>query len=63
MVAWNIVFMIIGLIALIESMIVLLFPHWSVNVMKKWLKEKSLKKAGLIELIIALILILIGINI
>lgn len=63
MVAWNIVFMVLGLVALLESLIILLFPDKSINIMKKWLKEKSLKRAGLIELIIALILILIGMNI
>lgn len=63
MVAWGTVFSIIGVIALVEALIILIFPKWTINIGKKWLKPKALKKIGWIELIIAIIVILIGMNI
>lgn len=63
MAAWGNVLLILGILALIEGLIVLIFPGWSINIGKKWLKPKFLRKAGWIELIVAIILILIGMNI
>lgn len=62
MVAWGSVLLILGILALIESLTILIFPKWSISLVKKWSKPKFLKKAGWIELVIAIILILIGIN-
>lgn len=60
----NIVFMTIGIVALVESLIVLLFPKWSIKQGRIILKNaKNLKKAMILELIFGLILILIGMNI
>ena len=62
------VILIIGILALIESLFALLLPKVGVkilkkmNIMKRWQNTKAVKKAGLIELIIAIILILIGMN-
>ncbi|HEB47278.1 MAG TPA: DUF2065 family protein [Candidatus Pacearchaeota archaeon] len=54
---------IIGLLMLVESLIVFIFPNWTLNFGKKLLRnKKTIKKAGLIELIIAIVLILIGMN-
>lgn len=61
---WGLVMLILGVVALIESLIILLFPDKSINLGRKWLKSpKIFKKIGLIELIIAIILLLIGMNI
>lgn len=60
----NIVLMTLGIAALIESLIVLFFPKWSIRTGKRVLKNmKNVKKASVIELIVAIILILIGMNI
>jgi len=63
MAAWGTVLLILGILALIESLIVLIFPKWSISLVKKWSKPKFLKKAGWIELVAAIILILIGMSI
>jgi len=63
MAAWGSVLLILGILALIEGLIVLIFPKWTISISKKWLKPKFLKKAGWIEVVIAIILILIGMNI
>lgn len=64
MVSANIFFMIIGLIALIDSLFVLIFPKWCLKTTRKWAKsQKSLKRVAIFELLIALILLLIGMNI
>lgn len=64
MVSANVIFMILGLVALLDSLVVLLFPNWAMKTMKSWMKSnKSLRRVGTIELIIALIIILIGMNI
>lgn len=56
--------MTLGIAALIESLIVLFFPKWSIRTGKRVLKNmKNVKKASVIELIVAIILILIGMNI
>jgi hypothetical protein len=60
----NIVLLTIGILLLIESVIVLLFPNWTTKTRRVLVKNvKNVKKAGIVELIIALILILIGMNI
>jgi len=60
----HIVFLTIGILLLIESIIVLLFPNWTTKTRRVLVKNmKNVKKAGIIELIIAIILILIGMNI
>ena len=59
----NIILMVLGLIALVESLVVLFFPKWTINIGKMIIKDKSkLRKAGIVELIVAIILILIAIN-
>ena len=63
------IILIIGILALIESLFALLFPKVGIKIlkkikkMKKWQNVKTIKKMGWIELIIAIILILIGMNI
>jgi len=60
----HIVFLTIGILLLIESLIVLLFPNWTTKTKRVLAKNvKTVKKAGIVELIVALILILIGMNI
>ena len=60
----NIVFMTLGIIALVESLIVLLFPKWGIRIVKGIAKNaKNLKKAMIVELIFGLILFFIGMNI
>ncbi len=62
--ALSTVLIIIGILALLESLIVLLFPNWSIRIGRRWIKnKKNVKKAGLVELIVAIILILIGMNV
>jgi uncharacterized protein YjeT (DUF2065 family) len=60
----NIVLMTLGLIGLAEGMVVVLFPKWTVNIGRLIIKDKAkLRKAGIIELIAAIAIILIAINI
>lgn len=60
----NIVLMILGLVLLADSLIVLFFPNWAIRTMRKWIKSvKTLRRVGFWELLIALILFLIGMNI
>ena len=60
----NIVLMTLGIAALIESLIVLFFPNWTIKTGKMLVKNmRNVKRAGIVELIIAIILILIGMNI
>lgn len=60
----HIIFLTIGILLLIESIIVLLFPNWITKTRRVLVKNvKNVKKAGIVELIIAIILILIGMNI
>ena len=60
----NIVLLIIGILMLIESLVVLIFPKWSISIMKGMVKSaKSLRRVGIIEVIVAFVLILIGMNI
>jgi len=59
---WSIILFTIGFIALLESLIVLLFPKKTTIAIKKIIKNKNdLKKIGILELAFALILILIAI--
>ena len=57
------VLLILGVLALIEGLMILVFPKWTISIVKKWTKPKFFKKAGWIEVVIAIILILIGMNI
>ena len=60
----NIVLMTLGILALIESLLVLFFPKLALKTGKVLVKNlKNVKKAGVIGLIVAIILILIGMNI
>jgi len=60
----NIVFLSIGILLLLESIIVLFFPKWTIKTKRMLVKNaKNVKKAGTLELIVAIILILIGMNI
>lgn len=57
----KIILLSIGILALIESSITILFPKWIRKISRVWLKNtKTLRKIGLIEFIFAVILILIG---
>jgi uncharacterized protein YjeT (DUF2065 family) len=61
---YEIVLTTIGLLGFIEACIVLIFPDFSKKTAIKMFKSKeSLRKAGFIELVVAVILILIGMNI
>ena len=52
----------IGFLAVIESLIILAFPKKIVKAGKNWLKNtKKIKKAALIELIIAVLLIFLAV--
>jgi len=58
------VLLILGILALIEGLIVLLFPDWTRKVGRSMFKnKKNLRQIGIIEIIAAIILILIGMNI
>lgn len=51
----------VGALALIESIVVLAFPNWSIRKVKKVVKnQKRVRKAGFIELVVALVLIAIA---
>ena len=63
MTVWGSVLLILGILALIEGLMILIFPKWTISLVKKWSKPKFLKKAGWIEVSVAIILILIGMNI
>ena len=61
---WNNILLILGILVLIEGIIVTLFPDWSMKFVKSISKSaKKLRQIGFIEIIVALILILIGMNI
>ena len=60
----NIVLITLGIVALVESLLVLFFPKAMIKIGRSWMKNiKAVRKAGVIELIVAIILILIGMNI
>lgn len=51
----------IGALALLESLVVMLFPNWSSKKIRKMASnKKKIRKAGFIELVVALILIAIA---
>ncbi|HUW43975.1 MAG TPA: hypothetical protein VMV95_03390 [Bacillota bacterium] len=56
----NIVLMTLGIIAFIESLIVLIFPKAMIKMCRNM---KALKKAGWLEFVIAIIIFMIGMNI
>jgi hypothetical protein len=58
----NIVLMTLGLVALVESLIVLFFSNWAIKAGKK-LNRKTIKRIGWIGFLIAIILFIIGMNI
>lgn len=61
---WSAILTALGILALIDSLIVLIFPGWALGFVKKISKnKKALKKVAWIELLIAIVLILIGINV
>lgn len=57
---WNIVLMTLGILAVIEALIILIFPK---AVIKAFRNTKSLKKTAWWEFIIAIIIFIIGMNI
>lgn len=59
----NIVLMTFGIAMIIESLVALFFPNWTIKTVKKWTNKKTFKRVARIEFIIALILFLIGMNI
>ena len=52
---------VIAIILIIEGCFVFFFPKTSKSLMRKFLKIKDLKKAGLIEFVIGIVLLLIAI--
>jgi hypothetical protein len=59
----NIILTVIGLLMLIESVIALFFPKWIIKIGKSLLKNaKTVKKIAWIELIVAIFLIILGMN-
>jgi uncharacterized protein YjeT (DUF2065 family) len=61
---WNTVFLVLGVVALLEGLVATFFPKWARKIGVDMLKSiKNVRKIGIIEVIIALILILIGMNI
>ncbi len=65
----NIILMIIGILALIESIFTLSFPKVGLNILKKmgimknWQNIKAIKKVAQLEFVIAIIIFIIGMNI
>ena len=58
------VLLVLGILALIEGIIVLLFPGWTKKTGMSMLKSvKKVRQLGIIEIIVAIVLILIGMNI
>jgi hypothetical protein len=59
----NIILTVIGLLMLIESVIALFFPKWIIKFGKSLLKNaKTVKKIAWIELIVAIFIIILGMN-
>ena len=58
------VLLVLGILMLIEGAVVILFTKWSLKVSRKMVKfiEKNLKAWGIIEIIIAIILIILGLR-
>lgn len=58
------IILIIGFLGLIEGIFISISPKLSIHILRVFMKNKSnIKRAGTIELIVAIILIIIGINI
>ena len=58
------VLLILGILILIEGIIIIAFPRWSMKSGRSMFKnKKNLRKLGIIEIIAAIVLILIGMNI
>ena len=63
------VLMVIGILAFIESLFALLLPKFaikimkSMKIMKSWQNVKTVKKVGLWEFVIAILIFIIGMNI
>ena len=65
----NIILMVVGILAFIESLSALFFPKFgikilkNIKILKKWQNVKAVKKAGWWEFVIAIIIFIIGMNI
>jgi len=57
------ILIIIGFLGLLESLLIFMFPKLSTGIVKLMKDKSKVKKAATIELIVAIILILVGINI
>ena len=57
---WGLALMVVGILAVIEALLILIFPK---PVMKMTKNAKTLKKAGWWEFVIAIIIFVIGMNI
>ena len=58
------VLFVLGILILIEGLIIIAFPNWSMKSGRRMFKNKqNIKKFGIIEIIVAIVLILIGMNI
>jgi hypothetical protein len=60
---YEIVFLILGILAFAESIVFLIFPKSAVKFGRLWFRNaESVRKVAMIELLVGLILILIGIS-
>lgn len=60
----KIILLTIGLLGLIEGLLIISSPKMLQKMAKKFLKDiKKVKKAGIVEIIVSIVLILIAINI
>jgi len=57
------VIIVIGFLGLLESLAIFVFPKISTGIVRIMKDKSKVKKAATIELIVAIILILVGINI
>lgn len=63
------ILMVVGILAFIESLFALLLPKLAIKIMKgmkimkSWQNVKTVKKVGLWEFVIAIIIFIIGMNI
>ncbi len=63
------ILMVVGILAFMESLFALLLPKSAIKIMKgmkimkSWQNVKTVKKVGLWEFVIAIILFIIGMNI
>lgn len=63
------VLMVVGILAFIESLFALLLPKFAIKIMKgmkimkSWQNVKTVKKVGLWEFVIAILIFIIGMNI